>query len=71
MKDITGVGYIVLREGRILEGEFVEGVPIGPIRIKFENGIVYIGPVYKYRPHGKGEMTMQNGQKFVGEFCYG
>jgi hypothetical protein len=54
-----------------MQGDFVNGTPVGNLRIKFENGIVYYGPVYNYRPHGVGEMVMLNGEKYLGEFCYG
>jgi hypothetical protein len=54
-----------------MEGEFVEGTPVGHILIRFENGMVYVGPVYNYRPHGIGEMRMGNGECYFGEFCYG
>ena len=52
--EINGQGYLILQDGRIIEGEFTCGYPLGTISIKFPNGFYYKGSVYEFRPHGYG-----------------
>jgi len=41
-------------------------MPIGPVKMIFENNAVYSGPVYDFLPHGIGVMKYQGGQIYEG-----
>ena len=54
-----------------MEGTWCNGVPDGPITIRFPNKAVYQGQVYNLRSHGQGKLTYASGHYYKGEFCYG
>lgn len=69
--EINGSGYLLLSDGRVMEGRWEEGVPRGCLKIKFPSGLIYYGPVYNYRQHGYGYLYFADGERYEGEFCYG
>lgn len=52
---------ITTSNGKIIQGVFCEGMPIGNVKMIFQNHAVYIGPLYDFLPHGKGVMKYSGG----------
>lgn len=57
---------ITTSNGKIIQGVFCQGMPIGNVKMIFQNHAVYIGPLYDFLPHGKGVMKYPGGQKYDG-----
>ena len=64
-----GQGKITLRDGKVFEGEFVNGVLQGQPRTLTTLWYHYEGDVLNGEPHGMGKKTLRNGQVWEGEYC--
>lgn len=69
-KDVPyGQGKLTLRDGKVFEGEFVNGVLQGQPRSLTTLWYHYEGDMLNGEPHGQGKKTFQNGEVWEGEFC--
>ena len=64
----SGKGILVLTDGSLYEGYFVNGECEGQGRIIRYNGDVYEGDWKQGQAHGKGTYTTADGQKYVGDW---
>eukprot|EP00344_Euplotes_crassus_P009843 CAMPEP_0196999948 /NCGR_PEP_ID=MMETSP1380-20130617/5023_1 /TAXON_ID=5936 /ORGANISM="Euplotes crassus, Strain CT5" /LENGTH=102 /DNA_ID=CAMNT_0042417079 /DNA_START=526 /DNA_END=834 /DNA_ORIENTATION=- len=65
-----GLGYIILPEGSLIQGEFYRGEPVYGRFIQL-TGDVYEGQLEDYSPNGKGKVTRDGEVIFKGSFIGG
>lgn len=53
------------------EGKRVNGIWIGQVTVKYDNGNMYVGELQDTLFHGKGVFTWTNGQKYNGDYVKG
>ena len=63
-----GKGKLILSNGVIYEGDFIDGEKTGNGKIIFEDKTVYEGGVEKGDLNGKGKMIWTNGYEYEGDF---
>lgn len=67
----TGKG-IIIRDNEIIEGDFIDGVLNGYMKITRNNGDTYEGEVKNNKNHGFGKSVRENGTEiYEGEFFEG
>ena len=66
----NGKGKLILSNGIIYEGDFVDGEKTGAGTIFYPDGTVYEGQVEKGELKGKGKMTWKNRYEYEGDFKF-
>ena len=66
----NGKGKLILSNGIIYEGDFVDGEKSGSGTIFYPDGTVYEGQVEKGELKGKGKMTWKNRYEYEGDFKF-
>ena len=66
----NGKGKLILSNGIIYEGDFVDGEKTGSGTIFYPDGTVYEGYVEKGELKGKGKMTWKNRYEYEGDFKF-
>ena len=68
---LDGDGFTKLEDGKVVFGKWSKGRLVSNAKIVYPSAHIYIGEVKGYQRHGKGIMTLKNGQKYVGGFVDG
>jgi hypothetical protein len=66
----NGKGKLILSNGIIYEGDFVDGEKSGSGTIFYPDGTVYEGQIEKGELKGKGKMTWKNRYEYEGDFKF-
>jgi hypothetical protein len=63
-----GEGKLTTKKGDVIVGEFINGLPDGPISASMSDGEKYVGQMKEGEYDGFGELTRADGVKYSGEF---
>jgi hypothetical protein len=68
---MSETGKLTLSNGKVYEGEIVNGEPNGKGVMKFDNGTIFEGTFLNGRPNGWCKRSMADGETFEGTFRNG
>ena len=63
-----GEGRLTSKKGDVIVGEFINGLPDGPISASMSDGEKYVGQMKEGEYDGYGELTRADGTKYAGFF---
>ena len=66
IRSFTGIGMLVLPNGKRFRGEWVEGMIVGEAEVFYPNGNFYKGPLYNFQKHGWGILQLGRGERYEG-----
>lgn len=66
-----GPGKIMLPDGGIYDGHFIDGMFQGFGKFTYSDGSVYEGHYEECQPHGEGTLKFANGASYTGSFLNG
>jgi len=64
----NGFGKATYADGRVYEGNFVDGYRSGKGKMTFSDKTVYEGDYVRDKAEGQGEMRYPAGERFTGEW---
>lgn len=64
----NGFGQLLMRNGTVFKGNFVNNQPNGDCQIIFPDEATYSGEVSRGVMHGIGELKQSNGFGYAGKF---